>query len=78
MADCIYNLRVTHLNFQACHQPKVVKFTEKMRNEGSVPTNNKQFPPLNFDPSFMKNVECAKYNEKNNNHIFRFKFFELS
>ena len=38
MADCIHNLRVTHLDFQVRHQPKknrsnVVKVTENMRNE---------------------------------------------
>ena len=49
-----------------------------MRNEDSVPTNDKQTPPLQFDPSFMKNAECAEYNEKNNKHIFWFLFFELS
>ena len=48
MIDCIYNLRATHLNFQACHRPKVIKFTEKMRNEDSVPTNDKQTPPPQF------------------------------
>ena len=64
MADCIYNLRVTHLNFQACHRPKVVKFTEKMRNEDSLPTNDRQTPTLSFDPSSMKDAECAEYNER--------------
>ena len=38
MADCIYNLRVTQLDYQMYHRPKksystVVKFTEKIRNE---------------------------------------------
>ena len=38
MADCIYNSRVTKLDFQIYNRPKkcystVVKFTEKMRNE---------------------------------------------
>ena len=38
MADCIYDLWVTHWEFKVCNQPKksrlkVVNFSEKMRNE---------------------------------------------
>ena len=31
-------------------------------------------PPINFDPTFMKDAQCAETNEKT---IFRFLFFEL-
>jgi len=42
---------------------------------GSVPTNDKQTPlPLSFDPTLMKDAQCAETNEK---LIFRFLFMEL-
>ena len=41
---------------------------------GSVPTNDKQTPPLSFDPTFMKEAQCGETNKKT---IFRFLFFEL-
>ena len=42
---------------------------------GPAPTKGIQTPHLSFDPTFMKDVQCAESNEK---IIFRFLFSELS
>ena len=51
MVDCIYNLRVTQLDYQMYHRPKksystVVKFTENLRIELKQMKN--QFSDLIF------------------------------
>ena len=49
-------------------------FSKVFKFKGPVPRNDKQIPPLSFDPTFMKDGQCAESNEKS---IFRFLFFEL-
>ena len=51
------------------YEPNIILFS-------SVSSNDKQTPPQ-FDPTFMKDAQCAETNEKTNFLFLQFLFSEL-
>ena len=76
MADCIYNLRATHRDFEACHQPKWIK---KSLKSGQIYRKDAQWAETNekstlrflflYREKFIENRGQKKkdHNSKNKN-----------